>query len=57
MKNSIFWTIQIGTQRGLPRWVTDGTIIGVQGGTDIVEEYIQNATQYDIPVRGVWIQV
>ena len=46
-----------GTQQRIPKWVIDGTIIGVQGGTDMVEEYIQNATQYDISVRGVWIQV
>jgi len=45
-----------GTQQRIPKWVVDGTIIGVQGGTEMVEEYIQNATQYDISVRGVWIQ-
>ena len=36
--------------------MVDGTIIGVQGGTELAEGYYQNASQYDIDVRGIWIQ-
>ena len=48
--------LSMGRQEKLPEWVIDGTIIGVQGGTEMVDQYIANASQYDIPVRGVWIQ-
>merc|ERR1711953_181706 len=45
-----------GDQPKLPTWVVEGTTIGVQGGTDRVLEIYDNATNYDIPITGIWIQ-
>ena len=46
----------IGRQPELPDWVFDGHILGIQGGTDIMMEKVENALDHDIPVNGAWIQ-
>lgn len=46
----------IGRQIALPDWVYDGAILGIQGGTDIMMEKIQNALDHGMKVNGVWIQ-
>ena len=45
-----------GDQAKLPSWTVEGTIIGVQGGTDRVMEILANSSFYDVPVTGIWIQ-
>ena len=45
-----------GEQAKLPNWTVEGTIIGVQGGTDRVMEILANSSFYDVPVTGIWIQ-
>lgn len=46
----------IGRQPELPDWVYDGHILGIQGGTDIMSEKVENAINHNIPVNGAWIQ-
>ncbi len=46
----------IGRQIPLPAWVYDGEILGVQGGTEIMDKKLQTALDHDMAVCGVWIQ-
>ena len=46
----------IGRQIMLPDWVHDGEILGVQGGTAIMDKKLQTALDHDMAVAGVWIQ-
>ncbi|ESO84316.1 hypothetical protein LOTGIDRAFT_196733 [Lottia gigantea] len=46
----------LGRMPPLPDWIYDGAIIGIQGGTKKMLEYIDYCDQYDIKLSGVWIQ-
>lgn len=46
----------LGRQPELPDWVYDGHILGIQGGTEIMMDKIENAEKHGIPVNGAWIQ-
>ncbi len=46
----------IGRFRELPSWVHGGVILGIQGGTERVDEAIQVASAAGIEVAGVWLQ-
>ncbi len=46
----------IGRQPTLPDWVFDGEILGIQGGTAIMDKKVQTALDHDMKVAGVWIQ-
>ncbi|MBR6314437.1 MAG: alpha-glucosidase [Clostridia bacterium] len=46
----------VGRQIPLPAWVHDGEILGVQGGTQIMDKKLQTALEHDMKVAGVWIQ-
>ena len=46
----------IGRQIMLPDWVHNGEILGVQGGTAIMDQKLQTALDHDMAVAGVWIQ-
>ncbi|ODN02052.1 Alpha-glucosidase YihQ [Orchesella cincta] len=45
-----------GRQPELPDWVYNGAILGVQGGTQKMLEYLAEAQQYDVAVSAMWIQ-
>ena len=45
-----------GRQPELPDWVYDGAILGIQGGTDIMMQKVENALAHGTDVCGVWIQ-
>ena len=46
----------IGRQIPLPEWVHNGEILGVQGGTAVMDRKLQTALDHDLKVAGVWIQ-
>ncbi len=46
----------LGRQPELPDWVYDGTVLGIQGGTDVVKKKIETANTYNTKVAGVWCQ-
>ena len=46
----------LGRQPELPDWVYDGAILGIQGGTDIVNQKLDTVKKYDTAVAGVWCQ-
>lgn len=43
-------------QPELPDWVYNGAILGVQGGTDKMLQYLNDAREHGIQVAGMWIQ-
>lgn len=46
----------VGRQPELPDWVHDGFILGVQGGTEVVEETLNRMLDADVPVCALWCQ-
>ena len=46
----------LGRQPCLPDWAYDGAILGIQGGTEIVEEKLERVKQAGMRVAGVWCQ-
>ncbi len=49
-------TEQLGRQKELPDWIYDGVILGMQEGTQVVEQKLARARECGIPVAGVWCQ-
>ncbi|MBE6835782.1 MAG: alpha-glucosidase [Ruminococcaceae bacterium] len=46
----------LGRQPLLPEWAYDGTILGIQGGTETMFRKIETAEQAGVKVTGVWCQ-
>ena len=40
----------------LPQWIHNGIILGIQGGTDIVEEKLRKMSECGTKIAGVWVQ-
>ncbi|WP_173915433.1 alpha-glucosidase [Halobacillus sp. Marseille-Q1614] len=49
-------TAQLGRQPELPEWVYDGIWLGMQGGTDRVQEKLDCALDSGIKVGAIWAQ-
>lgn len=47
---------RFGRQPELPEWTYHGIWLGIQGGTDVVEEKIERALSKGVKVGGVWCQ-
>jgi alpha-glucosidase len=45
-----------GKQPELPDWVYNGVILGIQGGTEVVEQKLEKALAAGMKVSGVWCQ-
>lgn len=45
-----------GRQPELPSWVSTGAILGVQGGTDKMLQYIDEAEKHGVALSAMWIQ-
>ncbi|GMH93105.1 hypothetical protein TrST_g13721 [Triparma strigata] len=45
-----------GRMSALPEWTQEGAIIGLEGGSDIVEEKMASLMAADIPIKGLWLQ-
>ena len=46
----------LGRQPCLPGWAYDGAILGIQGGTQAVEEKLARVRRHNMRVAGVWCQ-
>ena len=46
----------LGRQPELPEWVFDGVWLGIQGGTEVVEQKIQRCLERGVPVTAAWCQ-
>ena len=49
-------TDRFGRQPELPEWTYNGIWLGIQGGTDVVEEKLSKALEKGVKVGGVWCQ-
>ncbi len=45
-----------GRQPELPDWVYKGVVLGIQGGTDVVEQKLEKVLAKGMKVSGVWCQ-
>ncbi|MFX0069477.1 MAG: alpha-glucosidase [Candidatus Hermodarchaeota archaeon] len=45
-----------GRQPSMPEWIYDGLILGIQGGSEVVDHKIKNALDAGIKVNAVWCQ-
>jgi len=45
-----------GLQPELPEWVYNGAILGVQGGTELMLKYLDEAQAHGVSVSAMWIQ-
>ncbi|KAG2587904.1 hypothetical protein PVAP13_5NG178300 [Panicum virgatum] len=50
------YTESTGRPPVLPRWITSGAIVGMQGGTDTVRRVWNQLQDYDVPVSAFWLQ-
>ncbi len=46
----------LGNQPKLPKWAFEGIWLGIQGGTEIVEEKVQYMKKYNTHITAVWCQ-
>lgn len=46
----------LGRQSELPQWVYNGAILGIQGGTEIMMNKVDEALKRDMKVSAVWCQ-
>lgn len=47
---------RLGRQQELPDWIYDGVILGIQEGTEVVEQKIRRAQEAGVRINGVWCQ-
>lgn len=47
---------KLGRQRELPDWLYDGMILGLQKGTETVDQKLHEALEAGIKVNGIWSQ-
>jgi Glycosyl hydrolases family 31 len=50
------YTRYSGRMRPLPGWINDGAVVGLQGGTEKVDEVLEKLEALDAPVAAVWLQ-
>ncbi|TVU22609.1 hypothetical protein EJB05_32320, partial [Eragrostis curvula] len=50
------YTESTGRPPVLPRWITSGAVVGMQGGTDTVRRVLKQLQDYDVPVSAFWLQ-
>uniref|UniRef100_A0A0D9UZG3 Glycoside hydrolase family 31 N-terminal domain-containing protein n=1 Tax=Leersia perrieri TaxID=77586 RepID=A0A0D9UZG3_9ORYZ len=51
------YTESTGRPPVLPRWITSGAVVGMQGGTDAVRRVWKQLQDYDVPVSAFWLQL
>ncbi|GJN06259.1 hypothetical protein PR202_ga23968 [Eleusine coracana subsp. coracana] len=50
------YTESTGRPPVLPRWITSGAVVGMQGGTDTVRRVWKQLQEYDVPISAFWLQ-
>ncbi|OAE26529.1 hypothetical protein AXG93_1406s1210 [Marchantia polymorpha subsp. ruderalis] len=50
------YTAAIGRMRELPAWITQGAIVGMQGGMQAVRKVWQKLRDLDVPLAAFWLQ-
>uniref|UniRef100_A0A453EQ48 Glycoside hydrolase family 31 N-terminal domain-containing protein n=1 Tax=Aegilops tauschii subsp. strangulata TaxID=200361 RepID=A0A453EQ48_AEGTS len=50
------YTGSTGRPPVLPRWITSGAVVGMQGGTEAVRRVWRQLQDHDVPVSAFWLQ-
>ncbi|KAL9539207.1 hypothetical protein PS6_011301 [Mucor atramentarius] len=50
------YTSYSGRMHLLPDWVSDGAVVGIQGGTQKVRKVIRQLQHHNTPIAAVWLQ-
>ena len=50
------FTSETGRMQPLPDWTQEGVIVGLEGGSDEVENITATLLKYEVPLVGVWLQ-
>ncbi|XP_040383902.1 sulfoquinovosidase-like [Oryza brachyantha] len=50
------YTESTGRPPVLPRWITSGAVVGMQGGTDAVRRVWNQLQDHDVPISAFWLQ-
>jgi len=50
------FTSETGRMQPLPDWTQQGVIVGLEGGSDEVENVTATLLKYEVPLVGVWLQ-
>ncbi len=50
------FTSETGRMQPLPEWTQNGVIVGLEGGSDEVENITATLQAHDVPLVGVWLQ-
>lgn len=45
-----------GRMPPLPRWIGNGAVVGLQGGSELVREYLQLLKEHDVSIAALWMQ-
>lgn len=51
------YTSAVGRMRALPDWIISGALVGIQGGSEKVNDVWEKLKKHDVPLSGVWLQV
>lgn len=50
------YTSYSGRMHPLPDWISDGAVVGIQGGTQKVRKIIRQLQHHNTPIAAVWLQ-
>ncbi|XP_074320564.1 uncharacterized protein LOC141657287 [Silene latifolia] len=50
------FTESIGRPPELPHWIISGAVVGMQGGTQAVQDTLDTLKAYDVPISSFWLQ-
>lgn len=50
------FTDTIGRPPELPEWIISSAVVGMQGGTDTVQQVWEKLQAYDVPISAFWLQ-
>lgn len=50
------YTEATGRMRKLPDWILEGSVVGLQGGTEKVRDIWESLRKNDVPLAGFWLQ-
>lgn len=50
------YTLYSGRMQKLPDWISEGAVVGIQGGQDKVRRVIKQLQALDTPIAAVWLQ-
>lgn len=50
------YTALSGRMEPLPEWITNGSVVGMEGGLETIEPLIASLVKFQVPVSAIWLQ-